>query len=165
MRIILKIFQYFVSKRKEKFNYSVACIWVLASSKSCSGDRNFDEDTKNLYEPHTASMTELNQKDAKTAAENVWNLFYGGTHKLRPFGAARLDGIDLMPRTNSALGYSEFLKNLKSIAAENNYKLSVTGIQSKKTISFFFTNTTCVHGEINTHMHMYSYIGNLYLIT
>lgn len=70
-----------------------------------------------------SSMTPLNESDAETAALNVWNLFFGGKHNLRPFGDANLDGIDLIPRTDNYQGLTTFLIALKKLSV--NYPLRV----------------------------------------
>ncbi|KAJ3349739.1 Chitinase 1 [Allomyces javanicus] len=72
-------------------------------------------------------MTSLPVNQAATAAQNVWNLFFGGTHSLRPFGSTvSLDGIDLAMRTNDYDGYPVFVMALKQLAAAANYPLGVT---------------------------------------
>ncbi|KAJ3362704.1 hypothetical protein GGF31_001521 [Allomyces arbusculus] len=72
-------------------------------------------------------MTSLPVSQAATAAQNVWNLFFGGTHSLRPFGSTvSLDGIDLAMRTNDYDGYPTFVMALKQLAAAANYPLGVT---------------------------------------
>lgn len=43
----------------------------------------------------TGANAFTDDKQAKAFADLLWNLFYGGTSKTRPFGDAILDGIDL----------------------------------------------------------------------
>lgn len=50
--------------------------------------------------------------DAKKSALNVWNLFFGGTSKYRPFGDVVLDGIDLFFRTNDMSMITVFTETL-----------------------------------------------------
>ncbi|KAF3763445.1 family 18 glycoside hydrolase [Cryphonectria parasitica EP155] len=53
--------------------------------------------------------------DAKTAADNLWNLFLGGTsmQDLRPFGTdVVLDGVDLDNETGDGSNYDTFLSTL-----------------------------------------------------
>ncbi|KAG2188067.1 hypothetical protein INT44_000818 [Umbelopsis vinacea] len=47
-------------------------------------------------------------------ADQLWNLFYGGSSTTRPFGAAVLDGIDLDIENGGSTGYAAFVTQLRS---------------------------------------------------
>jgi len=47
-------------------------------------------------------------------ATTIWNMFFEGNAPLRPFGSAKLDGIDLDIEGGSTVGYSAFVKALRT---------------------------------------------------
>jgi len=47
-------------------------------------------------------------------ATTIWNMFFEGSSPLRPFGNARLDGIDLDIEGGSTAGYAAFVKAMRS---------------------------------------------------
>jgi hypothetical protein len=52
--------------------------------------------------------------DGIKSAQNVWNIFLGGSSATRPFGNVILDGIDLAHRTNE-VGYIGFMSELRRL--------------------------------------------------
>ncbi|CAO3675448.1 unnamed protein product [Umbelopsis vinacea] len=52
--------------------------------------------------------------DATAFADQLWNLFFGGSSTTRPFGSAVLDGIDLDIENGGSTGYSAFVTQLQS---------------------------------------------------
>ncbi|KAH8695584.1 glycoside hydrolase family 18 protein [Talaromyces proteolyticus] len=64
--------------------------------------------------------------EAKTVADNLWNLFGGGTDEtlkpLRPFGDVKLDGFDLDNESGDSTGYSALVSRFKSNFAQDSSK-------------------------------------------
>uniref|UniRef100_A0A7M6DLR9 chitinase n=2 Tax=Clytia hemisphaerica TaxID=252671 RepID=A0A7M6DLR9_9CNID len=56
-----------------------------------------------------------NDAEAKLFAQRVWDLVLGGDKlkKLRPFGSAVLDGVDLDIEGGSHIGYTQFTRTLR----------------------------------------------------
>ncbi|GAB5585442.1 Chitinase 2 [Umbelopsis nana] len=52
--------------------------------------------------------------DATAFADQLWNLFFGGSSTTRPFGSAVLDGIDLDIENGGSTGYAAFVNQLQS---------------------------------------------------
>ncbi|CAM0141270.1 Chitinase 2 [Umbelopsis sp. WA50703] len=52
--------------------------------------------------------------DATSFADELWNLFFGGSSSDRPFGAAVLDGIDLDIENGGSTGYVAFVNQLQT---------------------------------------------------
>ncbi|KAI8334316.1 glycoside hydrolase family 18 protein [Chlamydoabsidia padenii] len=63
---------------------------------------------------------------ASTFADNVWNLFLGGSSSTRPFGDAILDGVDLDIEGGGSNYYGTFLTKLRSYFNSANKKYYVT---------------------------------------
>ena len=52
-------------------------------------------------------------------AQNIWNLFLGGSGD-RPFGpGVKLDGVDMMIRANGVTGYTKFAETMRSLMSAN----------------------------------------------
>ncbi|KDQ20642.1 carbohydrate-binding module family 5 protein [Botryobasidium botryosum FD-172 SS1] len=51
---------------------------------------------------------------ARTFADQVWNLFLGGSSSTRPFGSAVLDGVDLDIESGTGAGYVAFVQQLRT---------------------------------------------------
>ncbi|KAM3458360.1 hypothetical protein MY3296_000566 [Beauveria thailandica] len=62
--------------------------------------------------------------DGKKVADQVWNLFLGGTDykELRPFGDVELDGVDLDNETNDSTGYLAMTKRFRANMAKGGSK-------------------------------------------
>ncbi|KAJ2659586.1 Chitinase 2 [Coemansia sp. RSA 1200] len=56
----------------------------------------------------------LDDADASSFADTVWNMFFKGTATQRPFDDAVLDGIDLDIEGGSNNGYTAFISRLRS---------------------------------------------------
>ncbi|KAJ2612502.1 Chitinase 2 [Coemansia sp. RSA 1804] len=56
----------------------------------------------------------LDDSDASSFADTVWNMFFKGTASQRPFDDAVLDGIDLDIEGGSNNGYTAFISRLRS---------------------------------------------------
>ncbi|KAF8516863.1 glycoside hydrolase superfamily [Gautieria morchelliformis] len=54
---------------------------------------------------------------ATSFADQIWNLFLGGSSSTRPFGAAVLDGVDLDIEGGSTVYYDSFINQIRSHAA------------------------------------------------
>ncbi|KAL0954737.1 hypothetical protein HGRIS_003691 [Hohenbuehelia grisea] len=67
-----------------------------------------------------------NDADAKKFADQIWNLFLGGTSKTRPFGSAVLDGVDLDIEAGSPTGLGAFVNQIRSRAKGQKKKYFVT---------------------------------------
>ncbi|KAG2177829.1 hypothetical protein INT43_003076, partial [Umbelopsis isabellina] len=52
--------------------------------------------------------------DATSFADELWNLFFGGSSSTRPFGAAVLDGVDLDIENGGSTGYVAFINQLQT---------------------------------------------------
>ncbi|ORX92680.1 glycoside hydrolase [Basidiobolus meristosporus CBS 931.73] len=63
----------------------------------------------------TGSYGFNNDADAIGFAQTVWDRFLGGSSNERPFGEAKLDGIDLDIEGGSGNGYSAFIKALREL--------------------------------------------------
>ncbi|KAN0134562.1 glycoside hydrolase [Lactarius tabidus] len=59
-------------------------------------------------------------------ADQVWNMFLGGSGTTRPFGAAVLDGIDLDIESGSPSGYAAFVKQIRAHAKGASKQFYVT---------------------------------------
>lgn len=54
--------------------------------------------------------------EAQAFADTTWNMFLGGTSSLRPFGTARLDGVDLHIVGGTSTGYAAYARRLRQLA-------------------------------------------------
>ncbi|KDQ09186.1 carbohydrate-binding module family 5 protein [Botryobasidium botryosum FD-172 SS1] len=68
-----------------------------------------------------------NDNQAKSFADQIWNLFLGGSSSTRPFGAAVLDGVDLDIEGGGGSGYIAFVNQLRSHYAGASKKYYITG--------------------------------------
>lgn len=73
-----------------------------------------------------ANTAFYSDETAIKAALNVWDMFLGGTHPLRPFGTAILDGIDLDIEGGSQAHYDKFLETLRTLFASSKKTYLVT---------------------------------------
>jgi chitinase len=55
--------------------------------------------------------------DGVTLANNIWNLFLGGSSSTRPFGSAVLDGVDLDIEVGAPTGYAAFVNQIRMLSA------------------------------------------------
>ncbi|KAJ7337723.1 glycoside hydrolase family 18 protein [Mycena albidolilacea] len=55
--------------------------------------------------------------DGVTLANNIWNLFLGGSSSARPFGSAVLDGVDLDIEVGAPTGYAAFVNQIRMLSA------------------------------------------------
>ncbi|KAJ6565036.1 glycoside hydrolase superfamily [Mycena vulgaris] len=55
--------------------------------------------------------------DGVTLANNIWNLFLGGSSSERPFGSAVLDGVDLDIEVGAPTGYAAFVNQIRMLSA------------------------------------------------
>jgi chitinase len=55
-----------------------------------------------------------NDGQAQGLAAQVWNLFLGGSSPTRPFGNAKLDGIDLDIEAGDPSHFGAFVRSLKA---------------------------------------------------
>ncbi|KAH8549729.1 class III chitinase [Umbelopsis sp. PMI_123] len=65
--------------------------------------------------------------EGQSFADQLWNLFFGGTSSTRPFGSAVLDGIDLDIENGGSTGYAAFVNQLQSHFSSASKKYYVTG--------------------------------------
>ncbi|PFH47072.1 glycoside hydrolase family 18 protein, partial [Amanita thiersii Skay4041] len=63
---------------------------------------------------------------AETFAENIWNMFLGGTSPTRPFGDAVLDGIDLDTEGGHGASFVTFVKKIRSLASSSSKRYYFT---------------------------------------
>ncbi|GJN75786.1 endochitinase CHI3 [Purpureocillium lilacinum] len=76
-----------------------------------------------------ADVTLKDDAQGQQIADTVWNLFLGGTKnsELRPFGAVKLDGVDLDNESGNPTGYLAMVKRLRSnIASDSSKKYYLT---------------------------------------
>ncbi|ORZ38929.1 glycoside hydrolase superfamily, partial [Catenaria anguillulae PL171] len=72
-------------------------------------------------------VTSLGSDDrGRQFANTLWNLFFGGQHSQRPFGARKLDGIELALRTDQYIGYGAMIQELKRLAGSNPLTVTVS---------------------------------------
>ncbi|KAG5633744.1 Chitinase 1, partial [Asterophora parasitica] len=64
----------------------------------------------------TGGSTFASNAQAETFAQQVWNLFFGGSSNTRPFGDAVLDGIDLDIEGGSSNGYAAFVNRFRALS-------------------------------------------------
>ncbi|KXN68906.1 glycoside hydrolase family 18 protein, partial [Conidiobolus coronatus NRRL 28638] len=67
------------------------------------------------------------EKHGGIFAKTLWNMFLGGESEYRPFGEAKLDGIDLDIEGGSSIGYTEMIKGLRSLFSKNEKSYLITG--------------------------------------
>ncbi|KAF5375105.1 hypothetical protein D9758_000069 [Tetrapyrgos nigripes] len=72
----------------------------------------------------TGSVGFGSDSQAQDFAQTVWDLFFGGSSDMRPFGDAILDGVDLDIEGGGSSGYVAFLTKLQSLSGSK--KLYVT---------------------------------------
>ncbi|KAL5495977.1 CHT2_3 [Sanghuangporus vaninii] len=65
----------------------------------------------------TGAVTLTSDSQAETFADNIWNIFLGGSSSTRPFGSAVLDGIDLDIEGGGTTNYVAFVNRIRSHAA------------------------------------------------
>ncbi|KAK9729099.1 Chitinase 2 [Basidiobolus ranarum] len=76
----------------------------------------------------TGSYGFSNDADAGSFAQTLWDSLLGGSSDKRPFGTAKLDGIDLDIEGGSSNGYSSFIKALRELyAKDSSKKYYITG--------------------------------------
>lgn len=63
-----------------------------------------------------------NDNDGKSCAQNVWDLFGGGSADQRPFDDAVVDGFDLDIENGDSKGYAGFANELRSLFASDGSK-------------------------------------------
>ncbi|EIW57168.1 glycoside hydrolase [Trametes versicolor FP-101664 SS1] len=85
---------------------------------------------------------------AQSFADQVWNLFLGGSSSIRPFGDAVLDGVDLDIESGTPAHYAAFVNRIRSNAGETtlnatSFALNVTAHAN----ATLHANTT--HGHAN----------------
>ncbi|KAJ6566073.1 glycoside hydrolase superfamily, partial [Mycena capillaripes] len=61
-----------------------------------------------------------------TFANNIWNLFLGGSSSTRPFGSVVLDGVDLDIEVGAPTGYAAFVNQIRVLSASANKPYYVT---------------------------------------
>ncbi|KAJ2569069.1 Chitinase 2 [Coemansia sp. RSA 1813] len=54
------------------------------------------------------------EADGAKFADTVWNMFLGGSHDIRPYGDAILDGVDLDIESGAHDGYVAFINQLRT---------------------------------------------------
>ncbi|KIJ54039.1 carbohydrate-binding module family 5 protein [Sphaerobolus stellatus SS14] len=64
---------------------------------------------------------------AQSFADQIWNLFLGGSSSTRPFGSAVLDGVDLDIEGGSNSGYAAFVTQLRTHFNGASKKYYITG--------------------------------------
>jgi chitinase len=61
--------------------------------------------------------------DAQNAAQQIWDIYLGGTSSTRPFGSAKLDGVDLdIEGGEGTTYYADFVDELKALYATDTSK-------------------------------------------
>jgi len=75
----------------------------------------------------TGAIGFTSDSQASDFADQVWNLFLGGSSKSRPFGDAVLDGIDLDIEGGSTTGYTAFVKQIRTHTNNASKTYYVTG--------------------------------------
>ncbi|KAI0789960.1 glycoside hydrolase superfamily [Abortiporus biennis] len=63
---------------------------------------------------------------AQTFADQIWNLFLGGSSSTRPFGSVILDGVDLDIESGTAAHYAAFVNRIRSHASGTSKKYYIT---------------------------------------
>lgn len=61
-----------------------------------------------------------------TFAETVWNMFLGGSGRIRPFGDAIFDGVDLDIEGGTTVGWTPFVKTLRNYFATSSKKYYIS---------------------------------------
>lgn len=71
------------------------------------------------------SMDPNSPKNPLQVAQNIWDLFLGGTSQYRPFGASVVDGIDLHIWNNNNIGVNLLATTLRNLMGDQ-YLLTIT---------------------------------------
>ncbi|KAH9937421.1 class III chitinase [Fomitopsis serialis] len=73
-----------------------------------------------------ASVGFTDDSEAESFADQIWNLFLGGSSDYRPFGSVVLDGVDLDIEGGSETGYAAFNTQLRThfTSADKSYYIS-----------------------------------------
>ncbi|KAG1804335.1 glycoside hydrolase family 18 protein [Suillus variegatus] len=74
----------------------------------------------------TGNIQFQSDSQATAYAQTIWNLFLGGKSKIRPFGSAILDGIDMDIEGGSQTGYVSFLTALRKHMDRGKKKYYIT---------------------------------------
>ncbi|KAH7883832.1 glycoside hydrolase family 18 protein [Phlebopus sp. FC_14] len=74
----------------------------------------------------SGSVGFVNDTQAQTFAQTIWDLFLGGNSTTRPFGTAVLDGIDLDIEGGGSTGYAAFVTKIRSLASRAEKQYYVT---------------------------------------
>jgi len=64
---------------------------------------------------------------AQSFAHTLWGMFFEGTAALRPFGNAVLDGIDIDIEGGSTVGYTAFVKAIRSLMNQSGRSYIISG--------------------------------------
>ena len=64
------------------------------------------------------SMDPNSPKNPLQVAQNIWDLFLGGTSQYRPFGASVVDGIDLHIWNNNNIGVNLLATTLRNLMGD-----------------------------------------------
>ncbi|KIL65608.1 carbohydrate-binding module family 5 protein [Amanita muscaria Koide BX008] len=75
----------------------------------------------------TGSVGFSSDAQAQQFAQNIWNIFLGGTSSTRPFGNAVLDGVDLDIEGGSSTCYATFINTIRSLASGASKQYYITG--------------------------------------
>ncbi|KAJ7265747.1 glycoside hydrolase family 18 protein [Mycena rebaudengoi] len=61
-----------------------------------------------------------------TFANNIWNLFFGGSRSTCPFGSVVLDGVDLDIEVGDPTGYAAFVNRIRALSASSSKHYYIT---------------------------------------
>jgi len=75
----------------------------------------------------TGAVSFTSDAQAQSFADQIWNLFLGGSSSTRPFGSAVLDGVDLDLEGGSQTGWPAFVTQIRSHAAGASKEYYITG--------------------------------------
>lgn len=74
----------------------------------------------------TGAVTLTSDAQAEAFADNIWNIFLGGSSSTRPFGPAVLDGIDLDIEGGGTTNYVAFVNRIRSHAVGASKRYYIT---------------------------------------
>jgi hypothetical protein len=98
--------------------------------------------------------------DAQNAAQQIWNLYLGGSSSSRPFGSAKLDGVDLdIEGGPGTQYYQDFVDALMALyATDTSKKYYLTAVPQCECIIFF---TVSAAAALGIALRAYHLIGQV----
>ncbi|GJJ14436.1 hypothetical protein Clacol_008700 [Clathrus columnatus] len=101
------------------------CQFLTADIEACQAKGKLV--TLSLGGGAASGVTFSSASQAQSFADQIWNLFLGGTSSTRPFGSAVLDGVDLDIEGGGTTYYDSFIAQIQTHAAGASKKYYISG--------------------------------------